>query len=262
MSGPKGDKKRGIPLGLVGIGIAVLAVLAVAGVLVLSSLGALGDDEKSGAAAVAELPTDPEELADQLQVVWRMAFDKEGKDYSDARIADATAATGNCKEIATSEIAFYCVTDSTIYLDDAFLAALRDTGDLAQPYALAHLFGRHVQNELGIWDKAVGQELDDPTQIPLVTRQLELEADCLAGFGLAALAGQGELTSESFADPIAAIEDEARPRTEALSGLLNPETWNNGPLADQLEWLDRGLGIADVGSCDTFGGAVTDVPPR
>ncbi len=159
-------------------------------------------------------------------------------------------------------MSFYCADNQTVYLESAFLEEVRtDGGALAQAYVVAHLMGHHVQQVLGIVDKAVAQENADAEKVPLVRRQLELEADCLAGFGIAGLVSDS-ISGDEVAAAIETAAAAAKSRVQELETVLNPETWDNGPVDDQVEWVDKGLGLTDVGACDTFGGQVTTVPPR
>jgi predicted metalloprotease len=90
-----------------------------------------------------------------------------------------------CGVQAGDNAAFYCSADDTIYVGQAFAAALRDgvlkglpgeqagfgraAGDFAVEYVVAHEYAHNVQQESGI---LAGHEWALPT---------ELNADCLAG---------------------------------------------------------------------------------
>src|SRR3954451_12851721 len=88
---------------------------------------------------------------------------------------------------AGADAAFYCPPDDTIYVSQAFAAALwkgvvhglpgeragygHAAGDFGVAYVVAHEYAHNVQNELGIFARVSG-----PTAEPM-----ELQADCLAG---------------------------------------------------------------------------------
>jgi uncharacterized protein len=88
---------------------------------------------------------------------------------------------------AGADAAFYCPPDDTIYVSQAFAAALwrgvvhglpgeragfgHAAGDFGVAYVVAHEYGHNLQQELGLLGRNVG-----PTAEPF-----ELQADCLAG---------------------------------------------------------------------------------
>jgi predicted metalloprotease len=88
---------------------------------------------------------------------------------------------------AGQDAAFYCPGDDTIYVSQAFAAALwqgvvrglpgetagfgHAAGDFGVAYVVAHEYAHNVQNELGLFARSTG-----PTAEPI-----ELQADCLAG---------------------------------------------------------------------------------
>jgi predicted metalloprotease len=90
-----------------------------------------------------------------------------------------------CGAQADDDSAFYCATDDTIYIGQAFAEAIRDgvanglpgeragfgraAGDFAVAFVVAHEYAHNVQNEDGV---LVGRSQAMPT---------ELNADCLAG---------------------------------------------------------------------------------
>jgi uncharacterized protein len=256
-----GAKDKGLPYGLIAIGVVAVVALAVAGFFVFSNDDGDASPDK---VTLAELPAEPGVLALQLQGVWQRQFRAEDRKYEDVGIEaleDAADAPTVCKQDAGNEVSFYCVENRTLYLDGAFLDEVEaDGGALARVYVVAHLMGHHVQEVLGIYDKAVGLQ-SNPDDVPLVRRQLELEADCLAGFGISGLVSD-TLSGEELADAIETASAAAESRVKESQSNTNAETWDNAPVDDQVQWVETGLGLTDVGACDTFGGQVTEVPPR
>ena len=55
------------------------------------------------------------------------------------------------------------------------------TGDLAAQYIVAHEYGHHVQNLLGINEQMRQAQQNDPSRANQYSVALELQADCLAG---------------------------------------------------------------------------------
>jgi uncharacterized protein len=254
----------GLPLGAIGAGVAVLAVVAVIVGVGLTSTGVVGGSEDTvehdPSGKPRALPSDPARVAEELQAFWSSTFADQDRPYEDAKVAPfAEAGSGPCKRQIRSEVAFYCPANLTLYLDRGFLRDVRGAnGDLAQAYVISHLYGHHVQQVLGIWDKVVKNQLAKPARTALYTRQLELEADCLAGFGLGALTGRDVPSADEFRKAATAVADTAESRVKSTPGVLNQETWKGKSVEEQREWFSRGLALADVAACDTFSGAVTE----
>ena len=98
---------------------------------------------------------------------------------------------------ASSEIGpFYCPVDSLVYFDLDFLLQLQEqfgaTGDLAAQYIVAHEYGHHVQNVLGINAQMHQAQQSDPDRANEYSIALELQADCLAGAWARSAADRGQ----------------------------------------------------------------------
>jgi predicted metalloprotease len=156
---------------------------------------------------------------------------------------------------------FYCPRDGKVYLDLAFFSDLERRfgapGEFARAYVIAHEVGHHVQNLLGISDKAgEARRRSSEADANAISVRLELQADCFAGvWGHdagrdAKLLEPGDVES-GLAAAAAIGDDRLQKRAQ---GYTVPETWTHGSSEMRVRWLRRGLESGDLAACDTFGG--------
>ncbi|MEQ1736833.1 MAG: neutral zinc metallopeptidase [Rhodoglobus sp.] len=197
--------------------------------------------------------------ADSLDTYW--AGQVEG--YNSADVVLFTDATNTGCGGATSAVGpFYCPPDQTIYLDTAFFDQLTSRfgasgGSLAQMYVVAHEWGHHIQNIVGIMN---GLDLQDTGPTSDAVR-LELQADCFAGAWVGAASSIEADPGVTFLEPVtdAQVRDALSAASavgddriqETTQGQVNPERWTHGSSDMRQRWFTEGYN-GGPNACDTF----------
>jgi hypothetical protein len=154
---------------------------------------------------------------------------------------------------------FYCPTDQQIYIDLSFFDTIQSRfgaqgGPLAEAYVVAHEYGHHIQNILGILN-TTGMIRDSGPDSEIVLT--ELQADCLAGVWMANATATGYLEPLSREEILQALDaavsvgdDRIQKQTQ---GYIVPDAWTHGSSEQRLAALQDGLNSGDVNTCDTPG---------
>lgn len=276
-------RRRGAGVAVAGGGVAGLGVIAV---LLLNLLtggdfsALLGDGTQAqpsgGDTAITECKTGADaNRSDMCRVVAASVviddfWANEVKGYSrpDLIIVDGQAASP-CGTASNATGPFYCPSDETVYIDPSFFTILREqygatAGRLAQMYVVAHEYGHHVQNLLGIMEKYPNNGTG-PTSNGVRT---ELQADCFAGAWVAHAADLKDDAGVTYLKPPTQADIRDALNAAATVGddhiqqeagqRVNPETWTHGSSAQRDRWFTAGY-EGGVDACDTFGVAGRDL---
>jgi predicted metalloprotease len=150
---------------------------------------------------------------------------------------------------------FYCPTDQGIYLDTDFYRQMDQelgaAGQFARDYVIAHEYGHHIQNLLGMSDQVHSLQQQNPGQANQLSVRLELQADCYAGVWAAKNRDRldpGDM--ESGLNAAHQIGDDTLMRNAGQRP--SPENFTHGTSAQRMRWLRKGLESGNEDACDTF----------
>lgn len=203
-----------------------------------------------------------------VNAFWSGELKKYGRNYAPAKSIVYKGATQSACGTASNQVGpFYCPLDKQVYIDASFFQILSEqfgssSGPLAQEYVVAHEYGHHVENLLGL----LGRAQQDPQGEQSGGVRIELMADCLAGvWAHHATTTEGEstdggtvaflkpLTEKDIQDALSAAasvgDDRIQQKTQ---GRVSPESWTHGSAEARQRWFTRGYESGDLNQCDTF----------
>jgi predicted metalloprotease len=196
-----------------------------------------------------------------VQAYWKGEFSRRGMQYSIAETAFFSGQTQTGCGPATTEVGpFYCPVDKVVYIDLGFFDELQTKfgaqgGVFAQAYVIAHEYGHHVQDLLGVLGRGTSQEGAQGQSV-----RTELQADCYAGVWAHNAVSTGyivDLTDADIADALnaaAAVGDDRI--QQEFQGRVNPETWTHGSSEQRQHWFTTGYQSGNMDSCNTFSGPI------
>ncbi|GAA5034042.1 neutral zinc metallopeptidase [Microbacterium fluvii] len=183
-------------------------------------------------------------------------------------IVDGSTST-QCGTASNATGPFYCPPEQTVYIDPTFFGILRENygasaGSLAQLYVLAHEYGHHVQNLIGVMDKYPS----NGTGADSNSVRTELQADCFAG------AWVGDMTEQVDENGVAYLQaptqDQIRDALDAAAAVgddhiqqqsgsgVNSDSWTHGSSEQRQRWFTKGY-EGGPAACDTFAVSGSDL---
>ena len=188
---------RGLAVGGgVGLGVLVIYVLfslppAAAGSAARAARGSAGQGDDPGVVSEeCRTGADANERQDcfivgvvnSTQEFWDGVFERSGEQYPTLTPSSSPTRWRRPAGRRPPRLAFYCPADQLVYIDLGFFDELQSRfgageAPFAQAYVIAHEYGHHVQNQLGILE-SIGGDRQGPESRAV---RAELQADCYAG---------------------------------------------------------------------------------
>ena len=193
-------------------------------------------------------------FVDSVQKYWDDEFNRRAATYSPATTVIFTSyVEAACGTASGAMGPFYCPNDKKVYLDLSFFDDLETQfgakgGPFAVGYVIAHEYGHHIQNELGLLSAGSSARASVRT---------ELQADCLAGVWAKNAAATGYLNPPTDAEIAQALDAAAAVGDDRIQqqtqGRVTPETWTHGSSEQRQFWFKAGYTSGNMDRCDTSG---------
>jgi predicted metalloprotease len=265
-----------IVLGLIGWAVGIDPRILIGGAEILTGgqqqAPSYQTDRRTGIPPKAGAPSD--EMGSMIAGVlgeiddrWTEIFQAGGQTYRGPRIVLFRNATngGRCGMAQSAMGPFYCPPDRQIFLDTGFFREVETkfrgcSGSACKftaAYIIAHEAGHHIQNLLGILDKArqMQERAGSKAEANNIQVRVELQADCLSGVWV----NREEKKRPGFleaGDIDAALQTASAIGDDTLQrqaqGRVVPDSFTHGSAAQRKRWFMTGYQQGSVQACNTF----------
>jgi len=201
-------------------------------------------------------------VVNSVQSYWSNELPARGVAYAPADTVLYSGATeAGCGLAQSAQGPFYCPVDKKVYLDVSFFDDLHTRfgaqgGRFADAYVIAHEYGHHVQDLLGL----LGRSTANTTGQEGGSVRTELQADCFAGVWSEHAVQTGYLEQLSTSDIAQALDAAAAVGDDRIQqqtqGRVTPDSFTHGTSQQRQQWFTTGYQSGDLTACDTSKGNV------
>ena len=262
------EDRRGVSPGGLAVGgglggIVILVIALLMGVDPRQLLNQAPTDDPRSATETSRPASEEEQkqfvthVLGSTEDVWSEVFRREGRRYVDPKLVLFTDQVRSGCGLAGAAVGpFYCPGDQKVYIDLSFYQELKNRfrapGDFAQAYVIAHEIGHHVQNLLGLMERAKSNGMRRETANQLSVR-LELQADFLAGVWAHYAQMQGLIEPGDIDEALRAASAIGDDRLQRESqGYVVPDSFTHGTSEQRSRWFRKGFETGDLRQGDTF----------
>ena len=206
--------------------------------------------EELGDAATRDQSRFYESLMGCLNAEWSPRIEGAGYAYSEPGLvvfdSPVTTPCGSASPQDGRTLAFYCPGDSVLYTDVNQMRQFFGSIEVAYAILIGHEFGHHVQHETGILMAYDDVVYEDYGQRLILSRRVELQASCMSGLFLGAIA-------ESFP-----IDDSRLSQLDQVSAAFGDEPGapenqrDHGSGSSNRAWILTAYDDNDIAVCNTF----------
>jgi len=192
-------------------------------------------------------------VVDSVQAYWGQRH----PGYTKSTTVFFTGQTNTGCGLASSDVGpFYCPVDQKVYIDLGFYDDLRNRfgatgGPFAEAYVIAHEYGHHVENLMGLLAQGQGGATG-PNSAGV---HIELLADCFAGMWAKGAIDTGfieDITDADIQDGLDAAaavgDDRIQQKTQ---GQVDPESWTHGSAEQRQSHFLIGFRQGSVEACQS-----------
>jgi len=225
----------------------------------------LGSECKTGADANTKSDCAIVADIDSIEAFWTQEITQLSKSYKHSPTVFFRGQVNTGCGAASSGVGpFYCPADKKVYIDLQFFDELKTQfgatgGAFVNAYVLAHEYGHHIQDLLGIEDQ-VDHTRTGPKSDSV---RLELQADCFAGVwanhatktpgkdGLPLIINLTQDDIDAALDTAGRIGDDWI-QSHLGGGRVNQGSFTHGSSSQRQKWFTQGIRSGDPNTCDTF----------
>lgn len=219
-------------------------------------VGRPGGSSTGDSCSIDQVSRDTCNALSSLNKTWAPVFARDQIKFGQPKLVFySQAGTSGCGAAQSAMGPFYCPNDQGIYIDTDFYKQMEQqmgaSGDFARAYVIAHEYGHHIQNLVGMAAQVQSAQQQNPRASNQLQVRMELQADCYAGVWAAK--NRDKLDAGDMEEGMQAAHQIGDDVLMKAAGRRPVEAaFTHGSAEQRMAWLRKGLQTGDDNACDTF----------